>query len=90
MVDERKAGLLQPVVAGVLAAVVGFGSSFAVVLQGLSAVGASPAETASGLFALPQGELQTLRADLSRTAPVLSSDPLAGRVKWRMTRAATQ
>jgi benzoate membrane transport protein len=38
--------------AGLLAAFVGFASSFAVVLQGLRAVGASPAEAASGLMAL--------------------------------------
>lgn len=38
--------------AGVLAGFVGFASSFAVVLQGLRAVGASPAEAASGLMAL--------------------------------------
>ncbi len=37
-------------VAGVVTAVVGFTSAFAVVLTGLSAVGASPAEAASGLF----------------------------------------
>ncbi|KHL12083.1 benzoate membrane transport protein [Mumia flava] len=39
-------------VAGVVAALVGFTSSFAVVLAGLRAVGASDAEAASGLFAL--------------------------------------
>lgn len=38
--------------AGLLAGFVGFASSFAVVLQGLSAMGASPAEAASGLMAL--------------------------------------
>ncbi|MFL6061515.1 MAG: benzoate/H(+) symporter BenE family transporter, partial [Marmoricola sp.] len=43
---------LQPVSAGVLAALVGFASSFAVVLTGLQAVGASRAEAASGLLAL--------------------------------------
>ncbi|TMV82044.1 benzoate transporter, partial [Thioclava sp. BHET1] len=43
---------LQPVTAGVLAAVVGFASSFAIVLQGLRGVGASPAEAASGLLLL--------------------------------------
>ena len=37
---------------GVLAAFVGFASSFAVVLQGLVAVGATPAQSASGLMAL--------------------------------------
>ena len=42
----------QALVAGVLAAVVGYASSLAVVLQGLRAVGASQAEAASGLLAL--------------------------------------
>lgn len=38
--------------AGLLAAFVGFASSFAVCVKGLTAVGASPAEAASGLMAL--------------------------------------
>ncbi len=38
--------------AGLLAGFVGFASSFAVIIQGLTAVGASPAEAASGLMAL--------------------------------------
>jgi benzoate membrane transport protein len=38
--------------AGVLACFVGFASSFAVIVQGLTAVGASPAQAASGLMAL--------------------------------------
>jgi benzoate membrane transport protein len=44
--------LLQPVSAGLIAALVGYASSFAVILKGLTAVGASPAEAASGLLAL--------------------------------------
>ena len=43
---------LQAAGAGVLAAFVGFSSSFAVVLQGLDGIGASRAEAASGLMAL--------------------------------------
>ena len=43
---------VQAMAAGLLAGFVGFASSFAVVLQGLRAVGASPAEAASGLMAL--------------------------------------
>lgn len=43
---------VQPLAVGLLAAVVGFASSFAVVLQGLAAVGATPAQAASGLLAL--------------------------------------
>ncbi|ACL39648.1 benzoate transporter [Pseudarthrobacter chlorophenolicus A6] len=42
----------RPVVAGVVTALVGFTSSFAVVLAGLKAVGADPAQAASGLLAL--------------------------------------
>jgi benzoate membrane transport protein len=40
------------VAAGLLAAFVGFASSFAVVLQGLAGAGAGPAEAASGLMAV--------------------------------------
>ncbi|HEX2527164.1 MAG TPA: benzoate/H(+) symporter BenE family transporter [Geminicoccus sp.] len=50
--EAQKVGLFQPVTAGLLAAIVGFGSSFPIVLQGLAAAGASPAEAASGLIAL--------------------------------------
>ena len=45
-------GRSQLFLAGVLTALVGFTSSFAVVLAGLRAVGASPAEAASGLLAV--------------------------------------
>ncbi len=44
--------LLQPVLAGVVTALVGFASSFAVVLAGLRAMGADQAQAASGLLAL--------------------------------------
>ncbi|RKR86156.1 benzoate membrane transport protein [Micromonospora pisi] len=44
--------LLQPVLAGVLAALVGFASTFTVVLAGLRAVGADQRQAASGLLAL--------------------------------------
>ena len=44
--------LQQPVSAGVIAVLVGYTSSFAVVLTGLTAIGASPRQAASGLFAL--------------------------------------
>ncbi|WP_051329635.1 benzoate/H(+) symporter BenE family transporter [Geminicoccus roseus] len=50
--EVQRVGLFQPVTAGLLAAIVGFGSSFPIVLQGLAAAGASPAEAASGLIAL--------------------------------------
>lgn len=47
---EASFSLLQPATAGILTALVGFGSTFAVVIQGLAAVGATPAEAASGLM----------------------------------------
>jgi len=42
----------QPIMAGVLAAIVGYASSFTLVLGGLGHAGASPAQAASGLFAM--------------------------------------
>jgi benzoate membrane transport protein len=48
----EQVGRSQPALAGILTALVGFTSSFAVVLAGLRAVGASPAEAASGLLAV--------------------------------------
>jgi len=47
-----RASLVQPVTAGILAAVVGFASAFAVVLEGFAGAGASPVQAASGLLAL--------------------------------------
>ncbi|MEU5911101.1 benzoate/H(+) symporter BenE family transporter [Micromonospora sp. NPDC047527] len=46
------AGRAQPLLAGGVAALVGFASSFTVVLAGFRAVGASDAQAASGLLAL--------------------------------------
>ena len=43
--------LLAPLAAGLLAAFVGFASTFAVVLRGFSGVGATPEQAASGLMA---------------------------------------
>src|SRR4051794_2266274 len=48
----RDVGPWPAVLAGLLAAVVGSGSSFAIVLQGLIGVGATPAQAESGLLAL--------------------------------------
>lgn len=48
----RSDSSLQALATGILAAIVGFGSSFHIVLQGLTAVGASQREAASGLMAL--------------------------------------
>ncbi|HEY6762709.1 MAG TPA: benzoate/H(+) symporter BenE family transporter [Baekduia sp.] len=45
----------QPAVAGLVAAVVGFSSSFAIVLAGLHAVGATDAQASSGLLMLSLG-----------------------------------
>jgi benzoate membrane transport protein len=46
------ASLSRPIIAGFVTALVGFTSSFAVVLTGLDAVGATPGQAASGLLAL--------------------------------------
>jgi benzoate membrane transport protein len=43
---------VQPIVAGIVGAVTGFASAFVLVLAGLRAVGATPAEAASGLLTL--------------------------------------
>jgi benzoate membrane transport protein len=48
----RLASPLQPISAGLVAAFVGYASSFAVILKGLTAVGATDAQAASGLMAL--------------------------------------
>jgi benzoate membrane transport protein len=48
--------VLQPIIAGFIGALTGFASSFALVVAGLLAVGASPAEAASGLLALCIGQ----------------------------------
>lgn len=49
---SRSTSLMPAIAAGLLSAFVGFASSFAVILQGLTAVGASQAQAASGLMAL--------------------------------------
>ena len=61
-------GLIQPIFAGLLASVVGFASTFTIVLQGFRAVGASPAQAASGLLVicLVQGFLTILLSVLWR------------------------
>ena len=55
--DHPQAGLarssdLQPVLAGIIAAFVGYAGVFTVILQGFIAVGATPAQAASGLLAI--------------------------------------
>lgn len=52
MTDTPAPSLVRPLIAGVVTALVGFTSTFAVVLTGLRAVGASPAQAASGLLAI--------------------------------------
>lgn len=52
MTATTRRPLSRPVTAGIVTALVGFTSSFAVVLTGLDAVGANPAQAASGLLAL--------------------------------------
>ena len=47
-----RASLLQPVTAGLVASFVGYASSFAVIIKGLTAVGATDGQAASGLLAL--------------------------------------
>jgi len=42
---------------------------------------------ATGGFALPNGELHTLELRPTATGYALLRDPLAGKVKWRVTRA---
>jgi len=44
--------MIQPITAGIVGALTGFASSFAIVLAGLLAVGATPQEAASGLLVL--------------------------------------
>ncbi|MEO6472229.1 MAG: benzoate/H(+) symporter BenE family transporter [Aeromicrobium sp.] len=50
--EHEAADLHQPISAGIIAALVGYTSSFAVVLTGLTAVGATPRQAASALLAL--------------------------------------
>ncbi|WP_042575532.1 benzoate/H(+) symporter BenE family transporter [Rhodococcus sp. MEB064] len=52
MTEPGRVSLAVPIGAGVVTALVGFTSSFAVVLTGLRSVGASEAQAASGLFAM--------------------------------------
>jgi benzoate membrane transport protein len=50
--EPPRGSWVQPVSTGLLAAIVGFASTFTIVLQGLTRVGATPAEAASGLLAI--------------------------------------
>lgn len=55
MAGDTRGDLPQLLLAGLIAAIVGFFTAFALVLTGLHAVGASPAQAASGLFVLCLG-----------------------------------
>jgi benzoate membrane transport protein len=58
--------------AGVLAAIVGFASAFAIVIAGFRAVGASPDQAASGLFAVTLGMgVLTLLLTLTSRMPIV-------------------
>jgi benzoate membrane transport protein len=48
----RRSELMQPVMAGALAAIVGYASTFTLVLASLTAAGASPQQAGSGLFSI--------------------------------------
>jgi benzoate membrane transport protein len=71
-VDRHPENIVRPILAGLVTALVGFTSSFAVVLTGLRALGASDAEAASGLLALcvTQG-LGTVILTLRHRIPVV-------------------
>jgi benzoate membrane transport protein len=49
---SRPRPIVQPIVAGIVGAITGFASTFALVIAGLIAVGATPAQAASGLLIL--------------------------------------
>jgi len=48
----RPVSIVHPITAGIVASITGFASSFALLIAGLKAVGATEAEAASGLFVL--------------------------------------
>ncbi len=45
---------------------------------------------ASGLFSLPDGDLQTLNLNVDQRGASLKDDPLRGKVKWRITRVGAR
>ena len=44
----------------------------------------------AGLFALPEGDLQTLRLETAPNGLVIKDDPFRGKVKWQIRRFTTQ
>jgi benzoate membrane transport protein len=49
---SRRTSIAQPISTGIVASLIGFASSFALLIAGLQTVGATPAEAASGLLVL--------------------------------------
>jgi hypothetical protein len=45
---------------------------------------------AAALFALPDGNLETLKLAASQNGFVMKDDPLRGKVNWRVTRFGAQ
>lgn len=64
--------MTQPIIAGIVAAITGFSSSFAIVLAGLAAVGATHSEQSSGLLVIcfAQGLLSIVLSTVYRV-PIL-------------------
>jgi benzoate membrane transport protein len=70
----KKSAYAAPIATGFVIAFVGFASSFAVVLKGLTAVGASDAQAASGLMALSLAMgIATLLLAFAFKAPIVAA-----------------
>ena len=81
---------LQPAAAGLVAAFVGFASTFAVILKGLSAVGASDAQAASGLMAVSMAMgLAGVTLSLTTRMPVSAAWSTPGAALLAATGAAS-
>lgn len=73
-VEESEGSAVRPAIAGVITALVGFTSSFAVVLAGLHAVGATDAQAASGLlFATVMMGVACIWMSLRTKKPMMSA-----------------
>ncbi|HXG92018.1 MAG TPA: TIM-barrel domain-containing protein [Blastocatellia bacterium] len=46
--------------------------------------------SATGLFALPQGNLQTLRLEAEQNGFVVKDDPLRGKIRWQINKVETR
>jgi benzoate membrane transport protein len=79
-----------PVITGIVTAFVGFASSFAVILKGLTAAGASDAQAASGLMALSIGMgLSGIVLSVRYKMPISSAWSTPGAALLAATGAAT-